>query len=295
MKEFSDAMPALSKGVNDTAAGADKLADGLEAFAAGLKPLDQVVGGSRELADGASDLADGMGQMADGIAEGQDEIPSYSESDREKLAASVSGPVSTEGMDKLANANLGWGSVLLVLSLWLGALACNTVLRTNRQKMLTSNASTATLIWQQLRVGTAIVAIQTVIVVAITQTALQLPPAEFFTMAALMLLAGVAFYLLNYALSNWLGNWGRLVSLAAAAFFTTAGLTAALPEIVTTIRSALPLTPALEGMRSIATGAAGLPGCFVTLAALAAVSALASALFIVKSRATTLEALVEAP
>jgi putative membrane protein len=309
MKELSDGLPALSKGVSDTAAGAGKLADGLETFATELKPLNQVVDGSRELADGtyqladgvgqlsegADKLADGMTQMADGIDEGKDEIPNYSESDREQLTASVSGPISTDGMDKLANANLGWGSVLLVLSLWLGALACNTVLRANRQRMLTSNASTPALIWRHLRPGVAIMGVQTVIVVAITQTALQLPPAEFFTMAALMLLAGVAFYLLNYALANWLGNWGRLVSLVAAALFTTAGLTAALPQIVTTIRSALPLTPALEGMRSIATGAAGLPNCFVTLAGLTAVAGLASAVFIVRSRATTLEALVEAP
>jgi putative membrane protein len=289
VNEFAVKVPELVKGIKQLDTGAGQLADGLEQYAAGISPMAD---GLPKLASGSKELSTGLREMADGIANGQDEIPSYSESDRETLAAAVAGPISTDGMDKLADANLGWGSVLLVLALWLGALACNTVLRQDRQLMLDSNASAPALIWQVLRPTLVIMAVQTVILVGVAQATMVLPFNEFLPLTALLFIAGVGFTLINYALTSWLGNLGRLLSLVCAVFFATVALTNALPEFFSASRGALPLTPVLQGVREIITGASGIELSFVTTIAWAAFAALASCIFILKSRSTTLDRLL---
>ncbi|MDR1237971.1 MAG: YhgE/Pip domain-containing protein [Propionibacteriaceae bacterium] len=292
VNKFAAGIPALTKGIKQSATGADKLADGIEEYAAGISPL---ANGLPKLASGSAELTDGLQQMADGIATGQDEIPSYSETDREALSAAVAGPVSTDGMDALAVANLGWGSVLLVLALWLGALACNTVLRRNRQLMLNSNASSLVLIWQLLRPMLTIMAVQTLVLVVVAQATMRLPLNEFALLTGLLFIAGISFTLINYALASWLGNLGRLLSLICAVFFATVALTNALPEFFVDIRGALPLTPVLQGVRGIITGASGVDLSFAATMAWVAFAGVASFVFILKSRATTLERLLARP
>ncbi|MDR1710828.1 MAG: YhgE/Pip domain-containing protein [Propionibacteriaceae bacterium] len=287
-QQLADEMPKLTNGIQQTATGADQLADGVQLYVDGIGELSSGLG---EAASGSGELADGARQMADGIAEGKDEIPTYSDDDRAKLTSAVATPVSTDGMDALADANLGWGTVLLVLCLWLGALACNTVIRPTRRTILASNATTAQVIWEQLRPGLLTAGVQSALLIGIAQAALQLPADKFAALAGLLLLAGVAFALANYALA-WFGNWGRLVSLACAVLFATSALTGALPGFFGAVKGFLPLTPVLNGIRGVVTGAAGLAGNTAGSIGWLVIAAVACGVCVAKARATTLDRLL---
>jgi putative membrane protein len=62
---------------------------------------------------------------------------------------------------------------------------------------------------------------------------------------------------LNQALVAWFGGVGRFVSVILVVLAAAASITSALPAVFDTVQPLLPLTPALEGFRSITTAAGG--------------------------------------
>lgn len=107
----------LIAGGKKLATGTDQLADGIPALASGIQ---QAADGSAQLSSGLAQaktggtkFTDGLWKLANGITEGKDKVPSYSSSERTDLASVVAQPVATEGLDGLANTNIGWISLLL--------------------------------------------------------------------------------------------------------------------------------------------------------------------------------------
>lgn len=282
--ELADGMPALVRGISQAADGADQLADGVDQLGAGLITA----------ASGSDKLAGGMREMADGIADGKDKLPSYSESERENLTTVVARPISTDGLDSLATPESGWASLLLVLSLWLGALATYAVVRALSSRLLTSSSSTASLIGRALLPGAVVVGVQALLVAAIAQLALDLPAEKLAAVTGVLVLAGLTFVVINHALVAWFGGIGRLVSIAFAVLTSAAALSSAAPAIFDALRPFSPLTPALDAMRSILTESSGATTSALTLVGWLVVAGTASAIAVARERTTTLDALVAA-
>lgn len=282
--ELADGMPALVSGIRQSADGAGQLATGVDEFAAGLI----------EAHDGSTKLADGMREMADGIAEGKDKVPTYSKADRESLATVVAAPVDTSSLSGLANPNVGWISLVLVLALWLGALATYAVVRAVGAGLLSSAEPTAVLIGRSLLPGLVVVGVQAVLVAALSRFGLELSGPQWLAVTGVLLLAGATFVVVNHALVAWLGGIGRLVSVALAVLTTASALVGAAPAVFAALRPFSPLTPALDAVRAIATDSGGATIATLTLVGWLLLAFTASAVAIARRRTTTLSALVAA-
>ncbi len=276
--QVGSGLDALSKGIAQASDGATKLAGGLPQLTSGLK---QYTGGVGKVADGSQ-------KLADGLAKGADKVPSYSKSDRENLSAVVAAPVSPDGSAGVVAPTTAWASLLLVLALWLGALATFALVRPLDGRLALSTASTPTLLWRALRPGLIVAAAQALVLTGIGAGVLGLALPQAAALAGFLLLAGVAFVLVNHALAAWLGNAGRLVAVAFAVLTTVGAVTSAVPAFFDTMRPVSPVSPALDGLRAIVTEAPGAPAAVFTLLGWAVIAFGASALAVLRRRTVRL-------
>ena len=256
--------------------------------------VDQLGAGLITAADGGDKLADGMKKMADGIVEGKDKLPSYSESDRENLSTVVASPVQTDDLAGLANANVGWISLVLVLALWLGALAMYAVTKAIGAGLLSSSEPTAVLIGRSLLPGAVVVGIQALVVAGLAQFGLDVSPQKWLAITGVLLLAGFTFVVLNHALVAWFGGIGRLVSIAFAVLTTADALTSAAPGLFEALRPFSPLTPALDAIRAIVTESSGATIAVLLLVGWLLLGLAASSVAIARRRTTSLTAVIAA-
>lgn len=280
--QLADQMPQLVSGIAQTADGAAKLATGVDTFQAGL--IDAHTG--------STELADGMRKMADGIAEGKDKLPSYTKSDRENLSTVVASPIDTSALNGLANPNVGWISLVLVLALWLGALATYAMVKAIGAGLLNSSEPTLVLIGRSLLPGIAVVGTQAILVAALSRFGLDLDWREWLAITGVLVLAGITFVVVNHALVAWWGGLGRLVSVALAVLTTASALSGAAPAVFAALRPFSPLTPALDAIRAILTESSGAVTSTLTLVGWLLVALTASAVAVARKRSTTLSAVV---
>ncbi len=282
--QLADGLPALAKGIAQSSDGASKLASA----------TDQLSGGLVTAAYGGEDLADGMRKMADGIAEGKDQLPQYSKSERENLSTVVASPVSTASLSGLADPSIGWISLVLVLALWLGALATYSVVKAIGAGMLNSAEPTAVLIGRSLLPGLVVVGVQALLVAGLAQFGLDLSPQKWWAVTGVLLLAGATFVVINHALVAWWGGFGRLVSVLFAVLTTASALVGAAPALFSTLRPFSPLTPALDAIRAIVTESSGAVTSTLTLTGWLIIGVVASAVAVARRRTTTLSAVLAA-
>jgi len=282
--KLADGMPALADGISKLADGSAQLATGIDKFGAGL--IDAHTG--------ATKLADGMRKMADGIAEGKDKIPSFSSSDRENLSTVVAAPIDTSDLNGLANPDLGWISLVLILSLWLGALAIYAVVKAIGAGLLSSSEPTALLIGRSLLPGAVVIAVQAVLVAGLGQFGLDLSLQKWLAVAGVLVIAGLTFVVINHALVAWLGGVGRVVSVAFAVLTAAAALVGSAPGVFAALRPFSPLTPALDAVRAIVTESSGAVTSTLTLVGWLLMGILASSIAVARRRTTTLSAVLAA-
>jgi putative membrane protein len=265
----------LKAGGSELAAGTDALADGIPA-----------------LTDGITQLADGSRKMADGIAQGKDKLPSYTTSERKKLADVVAAPVSTDGLSGIADPNVGWVSLLLVLALWIGAIATYVVLKSVARGLLGSAEPTGKLIAEALLPGVAVLATQAVMLGALAHIGLSLSWPKTFEVTGVLVLAAVAFAVINHALVTWAGGFGRLVAVVLAVITTASTLVAAAPGLLTALRPFSPLTPVLDAVRAVVTESGGAATATFTIVGWLLLGLLASSVGIARQRTTNLAAVL---
>ncbi len=293
--QLGSGMGALAGGIGRAADGSTQLANGLPKLRSGVEQytggVDAAASGSKQLAtglskaaNGAGSLADGSRKLADGLTKGADKVPSYSKSDRENLSAVVAAPVSPDGSAGVVAPTTAWASLLLVLALWLGALATFALVKPLDGRLALSTASTPTLIWRAVRPGLVVAVAQALVLTGIGAGVLGLAVPQAAALAGFLLLAGVAFVLVNHALAAWLGNAGRLLAIAFAVLTTVGAVTAAAPAFFDSARSVSPVSPALDGVRAIVTEANGASAAVFTLLGWAVVALGASALAVVRRR-----------
>lgn len=291
----------LASGTSELATGADKLAAGQVQYAAGIDlytdGIGQAASGSRTLADGvgqlgdgATELSDGTRTLADGVAEGAGKIPHYTDDERENLATVVASPISTDGLDALVVPTVAWASLLLVMALWIGALASYSVFRAVDPRNLTSSHGNARLLWRSVAPGLAVVATQGVALAALGAVVLGLDAPRAVGVGAVALLASAAFVAVNHALAGWFGTSGRVASLAFLVVTVVSAIASSAPGTFGMLRPLSPLSPALDAVRMVLTGqSVSVP--LLGLVAWLLLAAGASYVAVVRSRTVKLAAL----
>ena len=255
---LSGGMGRLATGTSSLAGGLGQLATGVDAYTDGIAQAasgsSALASGLGQLADGASALAEGTDELATGVSDGQSAIPTYSDAEREALSTVVDAPVDGSGLDALVRPGLAWASLLLVLALWAGSLATYGVWRPVARDALTSRASTVRLLWDALRPGLVIGALQAVLLTLIGGWVLGAGAGGTVALGGVLLIASAAFVVMNHALAALFGHGGRVVALGLALLTTVIAATGAAPGWVVTLASLAPLTPALEAVRAVGSG-----------------------------------------
>ena len=298
-KALAAGMPALTSGIAKTAGGAAKLASGARQLSGGVSAyttgVDQAAGGAGQLADGlvalnggAGKLADGTHKLADGLAKGASKLPNYDADEREQLAKVVASPIQTTNLDTVTSPTTALASLLLILSLWLGALATYAVIAAIKPGLALSTKSSAALLWEALTPGVIVAGAQSLVLTAIGAAVLGLGPVKIAAVLGLMVLAALAFVAVNHALAAWLGFAGRLVAVAFAVIGAASAVTSAVPVFFDAVRPFSPVTPALDGLRAILTDSPGAAGSAFTLVGWALAAVIASAAAVLRKRTVTL-------
>ncbi|GAA2178300.1 YhgE/Pip domain-containing protein [Leucobacter tardus] len=280
----------LSAGAQTAAGGVSQLAGGAGALAGGTSQLasqtPELAAGASQLATGTRASADGAGDLADGLVDARQQIPDYSESERDRIAETAITPVSAEGesgdLFTAAGAPLFAG-----IALWAGGLAMFLLLaplwRRTREAALGVGRITMHSIVPALALGAA----QGAIAGIVLPVALGYEPGQALRFAGLALLAGVVFGLVNQGLSALLGGFGRFIAFLLLVVAFAVGVVATVPGPLQTIGGASPVGAALDGFGAVATGASG-TGLAVFLLVLWGLSGIVLTAFaVVRERRTT--------
>ncbi len=287
--KLADGVKPLAAGISSAAAGAKKLADGGPQLATGTEQLangtsqsadgaDQLAVGVVKLSNGGRQLSDGTEKLADGLAKGAKAVPTFDKAKRTALSTTVAAPVTQERPGALF-ADIANTTFLSIIALWLGGLASFLILRAVPSRVLTSSKPSWRLAGEAVLPAAGIGVVQAVALTISLQMLLDLTLRQTFEMLPLLVLASLAFVAINHALVAWLGGVGRFISVAAVVLVAAAAITDAVPEALSAIVPFLPLTPALEGARAIASGGTGALGAggllFIWLVAGASAAVLA--------------------
>lgn len=269
VSQLADGMPTLAAATTSLASGAGTLADGAittasaaHALASGADTLadgiESAAAGASTIASGTQELASGAQTYADGVAEGQSQVPTYSDSERTSLADAVTAPVTVSGSLSAADAFGGWtaAGLIIVLALWIGALAGYTVLRPITARAIESSRTAIALWLQGLWPGVIAAIGSTAVLTAISVSVLDVGGITVAQLATYALACALAFVLVNHALAAAFGGPGRLVCVALAVVGTAGSIVSAVPEAFRLLAALSPLTPAIRGFAAIAAGQA---------------------------------------
>jgi putative membrane protein len=280
ISKLSTGAAQLATGVTQLAAGTSDLADGTSQSATGGRQLSD---GIVKLADGGSQLADGSDELATGLEKGAKQIPTYDKAKRTALSSVVATPVTAERPGSLF-ADIANTTFLSVIALWLGALASFVVLRAIPSRVLTSMKPSWRLAGEALVPAAGVAVIQAFALTISLQVLLDLTLGQVAALLPFLGLAGLAFVGINHALVAWLGGFGRFLSVTAVVLSAATAITNALPPFLGQVVPFLPLTPALEGARAIASGGPGAGGSAGLLLAWLVVGLAAGVLAVARHR-----------
>lgn len=308
--QLSGALGKLAGGAGQLSDGAGKLTDGASQLATGVAQFDdgvqtyvdgvtQFAGGVTEAADGAPALADGLSQLADGAGQlhegldtfaaelesGAQDLPSYTEADRARLAEVVTNPVDAPGGVAGANTT-ATVSLLLVIGLWLGALLSFVAVRPVPSSVVTSRAPSLALWFRTVALPVVVVGVQGVVLGAIGGAVLGLGASSTALLVVFLAGLAVSFVLANHALTAWLGNVGRGVSVLLAVATVTLAVSSA-GGWLGWLDGVSPVQNAFLLIRTHAAGGSGLIGLWATALLLGVIALAASVLAITSRRSLT--------
>ncbi|CDK00222.1 YhgE/Pip N-terminal domain protein [Microbacterium sp. C448] len=299
-----DGLRQSASGATSLSSGLTQLADGTTASANGARGLQngtaQLATGAEQLGAGAQTLVDGVGSLADGatsLADGLDEataaLPTYTDDEATSLATVLSNPVGTEGI----GTSLFGASAIPLLSmavLWFGGLATFVALRAATGRALAARESTVRLTLRAFLPAALLGAAQGLLVAIVAQFAASYDWGQWWTFAAVCMIAGVAFAAVNQALVAVLGGAGRWVAALVGVLALATGIVSTVPGPLASIAGLLPTAPAYHAMVGALTGAGGVTAGGVGLIAWGALSLIASMVVVAQRRSTSARALLAA-
>ncbi|EFQ82460.1 YhgE/Pip domain protein, partial [Aeromicrobium marinum DSM 15272] len=279
-------------GARQLRSGTSQLSDGATGAANGAA---QLAVGARDLAAGGTQLADGSGQLSSGafelmtgLREGSDDIPAYTDADRERLARTAATPV--EGDAERLNAVDSYGEALapyfIALALWVGAMAVYLLLRPWSARAVASTTGSIRTALAGYVPGLALSVVQVVLLLTVLQGVLGIDPASQLLLIVVALATAAAFTALNQMFVALFGGAGRFVALVFVSLqLTSAGGTYPIetaPGFFTVLHDLLPMTYAVDGLRVALAG--GTEGVTTDLLVLAGFTVLALAVTILAAR-----------
>ena len=247
MGQLSSGAGQLADGTGKYVTGVGQAADGATQLAAGLLRLGA---GSRE-------LSQGLGAFHDKLSEAGSKLPNYSDSDRDTLSQVVASPVLKDG--KVYEAMMvPLAALLAVAALWLGSLLSWSFARPVPSDLIASSRTSAALWLRTLWPPAALGAVQGLLFGVAVGMALELTPGRTVGAAALLAMVGASFAVVNHALTGWLGNVGRGISVLALVVTVALGLTSTTPGWVQGIAGISPLHNGLLLVRTFLASGSGL-------------------------------------
>ncbi|MEL7977440.1 YhgE/Pip domain-containing protein [Isoptericola sp. F-RaC21] len=283
---LADGLGTLSTGASTLAGGAGDLATGTQGLASGVGELGtgatQLATGTEGIASGAGDLAGGVGQLASGsddLASGLDDaknqIPTYTDDERQSLASVVAEPVAAPTASGISTG--ASGPLFAIVALWLGALALMTVFPPVVARALGSTRDSVRLalqaFWLPAAVGAGTGALVGVILAAVEK----LDAGGWVGSVLVGAVASVAFVAVHQGFLGWLGNLGRGISLLIAVLLIATGIVATVPTLLQGLVDALPVGAGRDALTAVVVPAAGGLGMGVTLLVLWGLGGLALA------------------
>ncbi len=278
---FADGVGAYAGGVGQLATGLGQLADGTDELAVGGQQLaigaDKIAGGTAQLADGTQQsadgaaklydgvsklsdggekLADGTGKFANGLEKGKDQIPSYDKTLRNKLSSVVTTPVKSDLVRKIFPDEAST-TLLMMIALWLGALATFLILRAVPARVLSSMKPSWRLALEGILPAAVVGVVQAGALTAALGALLDLSASAVGVLLGLSIVTALSFAAINHALVAWFGGVGRFISVTVLVIAAAGAITSALPAAFDTIIPFLPTTPALDGLRAIVSDGSG--------------------------------------
>jgi putative membrane protein len=250
----------LADGAKQTAAGASSLASGISSLATGAEQsaagASSLSSGAGELATGAGELGAGATELADGLGTAAGEVPGYSADEAGRLAEVVAEPVAANVPGLFGAAGIPF---VLVVALWLGAMATFLVLSPTTPRVVGSTRSSLRLALTAAVPGAAVGVVQGLVLTAAMSRALDLTPGGWVAFGAVACLAGIAFAAVNQGLVAVGRGIGRFVALVVAVVGLATAVVSTVPGLLDAVDAALPLAPARDAMLGVltSTGAGG--------------------------------------
>jgi putative membrane protein len=292
--KFSDGVGKYTKGVGTFADGVSQFGSGVSQYTGGVVKLSaqmpQMTKGADKLADGTEKYADGVGKFADGLDEGKDSVPHYSKSDRETLKEVTAAPIKVGSLDSLNKFPIASSiALLLVMALFLGALIAYTVLRPVSAASLTSRKRSFVIMLKGLLPGLGIAVVQSLGLTILCQVLLKLNTVDFVSLLGFTVFAGIVFTVVNFALVALFGGAGRFIGVILLVLGVTAKILTAVPGWLSGLAGISPLTPAIDGVAAVVTGADGLGKAFGLLLVWLVLGAVAGIAAVAKKRSAGFE------
>ena len=244
---------ALAQGIASAADGARQLNTGVQQANSGAQ---QLADGSQQLNTGVGKVNDGTQQLASSLDKGRNQVPSYTDAERNHLKTIAASPTAT--LTDSTPSNTLAITLFAVLALWALALATYLVTRAVPDAVLTAREPTWSIIIRAALPGATAAALAAVAITAIAIPALHLGVGGSFEFLGVALLAAFAFVSLNQAVTAIFGRAGRLASLAVLVLASATGIVSTLPGPLYALAAYLPTHGAVLGLRAAATGDAGL-------------------------------------
>ncbi|RPF19583.1 YhgE/Pip domain-containing protein [Myceligenerans xiligouense] len=289
-RELAVGATGLAGGAGELSSGAGGLATGVSGLAVGAGDLsggiDTVATRTGDLADGIHDLAGGVGDLSDGLGQATEELPAYSDPERQTLASVVADPVEVTGASELGTG--ATGPMFAVLALWLGALGVMLVFPPVPFGARGSTRGPLRLALGALALPAGIGAGTGAVTGAILAGVEGLHVGGWAAAIVIGAFVSVAFVAVNQALAAGLGHVGRGISLVVAVLVIAAGVVSTAPAGLRGLAAFLPVGAAQEALAAIAVSSGGLAAACVALAVWA-LAGVAVTTFVV-SRSRTIRA-----
>lgn len=270
-RELADNVPALVGAIGDAADGADRLrsgtsqlADGADDAATGADRLadgaGQLTDGANQLADGASALRDGALELQSGLSDGSEQVPDYTEDERDQLAKTAATPVTdaADRLNKVSSYGEGLAPYFMALALWVGAMSIYLLLRPLSARAVASAAGSVRTALAGFVPGAALSLVQAVLLVGVLLGIVGVGASQPWLLLGLAVLTGLVFTAINQTFIAWFGGAGRFLAIVFVCLqLTAAGGTYPIetsPSFFGFLHSLLPMTYAVHGFRAATAG-----------------------------------------
>jgi putative membrane protein len=270
-RELADNVPALVGAIGDAADGADRLRSGTSQLADGAEDAatgaDRLADGAGQLTDGANQLADGAGALRDGalklqsgLSDGSEQVPDYTEDERDQLAKTAATPVTdaADRLNKVSSYGEGLAPYFMALALWVGAMSIYLLLRPLSARAVASAAGSVRTALAGFVPGAALSLVQAALLVGVLLGVVGVGASQPWLLLGLAVLTGLVFTAINQTFIAWFGGAGRFLAIVFVCLqLTAAGGTYPIetsPSFFGFLHSLLPMTYAVHWFRAATAG-----------------------------------------